>query len=216
MSTTHLWWYLARSSGLVLLVCVTATILWGLLLSTRLIRRRSLPRWLLDLHRFLGSLTLALLMLHVGALVADSNVSFDLDGFSQQAYAQKMIDEYKQAGVPPVDVYPQSFDLADVMVPGASAWRTGAVAWGIVGGWLIVAIQVTSWLRRRLSRSVWRWVHWSSVVVYVASIVHAIQSGSDVNNRIYVSVAVVSGLAVVFVALVRVVEGMAKRAAPST
>ena len=183
MSTTHLWWYLARSSGLVLLVCVTATILWGLLLSTRLIRRRSLPRWLLDLHRFLGSLTLALLMLHVGALVADSNVSFD---------------------------------LADVMVPGASAWRTGAVAWGIVGGWLIVAIQVTSWLRRRLSRSVSRWVHWSSVVVYVASIVHAIQSGSDVNNRIYVSVAVVSGLAVVFVALVRVVEGMAKRAAPST
>ncbi len=35
-------------------------------------------------------------------------------GFTQQAYAQKMIDEYKSAGVPPSDVFPQSFNLDDV------------------------------------------------------------------------------------------------------
>lgn len=35
-------------------------------------------------------------------------------GFTQQAYAQKMIDEYKSAGVPPSDVFPQSFNLEDV------------------------------------------------------------------------------------------------------
>jgi glycerophosphoryl diester phosphodiesterase len=29
------------------------------------------------------------------------SVTMPFDGFSQQAYAQKMIDEYKQAGVPP-------------------------------------------------------------------------------------------------------------------
>lgn len=36
------------------------------------------------------------------------------EGFTQQAYAQKMIDEYKSAGVPPSDVFPQSFNLEDV------------------------------------------------------------------------------------------------------
>jgi glycerophosphoryl diester phosphodiesterase len=36
------------------------------------------------------------------------------DGFTQEAYAQKMIDEYKQAGVPPRRVWPQSFDIRDV------------------------------------------------------------------------------------------------------
>jgi glycerophosphoryl diester phosphodiesterase len=37
------------------------------------------------------------------------------EGFTQQAYAQKMIDEYKAAGVPPSDVFPQSFNLDDVL-----------------------------------------------------------------------------------------------------
>ena len=33
---------------------------------------------------------------------------------SQGAYAQKMIDEFKQAGVEPSDVFPQSFNLEDI------------------------------------------------------------------------------------------------------
>jgi len=36
-------------------------------------------------------------------------------GFTQQQYAQKMIDEYKAAGVPARDVFPQSFDKNDVL-----------------------------------------------------------------------------------------------------
>ncbi|MBT9590522.1 MAG: glycerophosphodiester phosphodiesterase, partial [Thiobacillus sp.] len=44
---------------------------------------------------------------------------YDSDGdgvgdYTQEAYAQQMIDEYKAAGVRPQDVWPQSFDLADV------------------------------------------------------------------------------------------------------
>lgn len=42
------------------------------------------------------------------------SVAMPFDGFSQQAYAQKMIDEYKAAGVKAKDVYAQSFDLEDV------------------------------------------------------------------------------------------------------
>ncbi len=43
------------------------------------------------------------------------SVTMPFDGFSQQAYAQKMIDEYKQAGVPARDVWAQSFDKNDVL-----------------------------------------------------------------------------------------------------
>jgi len=44
---------------------------------------------------------------------------YDSDGdgvgdYTQEAYAQQMIDEYKTLGVRPRDVWPQSFDLADV------------------------------------------------------------------------------------------------------
>lgn len=37
------------------------------------------------------------------------------DGFSQQDYAQKLVDEYKAAGVPASDVWAQSFNLEDVL-----------------------------------------------------------------------------------------------------
>lgn len=44
-----------------------------------------------------------------------ASVTMPFDGFSQEAYAQKMIDEYKAAGVPPRHVWPQSFDQRDVL-----------------------------------------------------------------------------------------------------
>ncbi|MBE0530702.1 MAG: glycerophosphodiester phosphodiesterase [Rhodospirillales bacterium] len=43
------------------------------------------------------------------------SVAMPYDGLTQEAYAQKMIDEYKAAGVPPEDVWAQSFNLADVL-----------------------------------------------------------------------------------------------------
>ena len=43
------------------------------------------------------------------------SVEMPFDGFTQADYAQKMIDEYKQAGIPASDVWPQSFNLDDVL-----------------------------------------------------------------------------------------------------
>lgn len=43
------------------------------------------------------------------------SVEMPFDGFSQEDYAQKMIDEYKAAGIPPSDVWAQSFNLEDVL-----------------------------------------------------------------------------------------------------
>lgn len=42
-------------------------------------------------------------------------VTMPFNGFSQQDYAQKMIDDYKAAGVPPADVWAQSFNLEDIL-----------------------------------------------------------------------------------------------------
>jgi len=43
------------------------------------------------------------------------SVDMPFDGFSQEDYAQKLIDEYKAAGIPASDVFPQSFNLDDVL-----------------------------------------------------------------------------------------------------
>lgn len=41
-------------------------------------------------------------------------VEMPFEGFTREDYAQKLIEEYKAAGVPASDVFPQSFDIADV------------------------------------------------------------------------------------------------------
>ena len=43
------------------------------------------------------------------------SVAMPFNGLTQQAYAQKMIDEYKAARVSPSDVFPQSFSKDDVL-----------------------------------------------------------------------------------------------------
>lgn len=43
------------------------------------------------------------------------SVPMPFDGFSQTDYAQKMIDEYKEVGVPAAKVWAQSFNLGDIL-----------------------------------------------------------------------------------------------------
>ncbi len=43
------------------------------------------------------------------------SVEMPFDGYSQEDYAQALIDEYKAAGIDPSRVWPQSFDLNDVL-----------------------------------------------------------------------------------------------------
>lgn len=74
----QLWWFLARGSGVVAWLFLTASVLWGIFLSTDLFPKHRRPAWLLDLHRWLGGLTVAFVVVHVASLIADSYVQFDL------------------------------------------------------------------------------------------------------------------------------------------
>jgi DMSO/TMAO reductase YedYZ heme-binding membrane subunit len=70
------WWYVARASGMVAAVLIALTLIWGLLLTTKLIERRGLPAWLTDLHRALGGLSVFFIAVHLVALWADSYEDF--------------------------------------------------------------------------------------------------------------------------------------------
>jgi predicted ferric reductase len=57
---------------------LTASVIWGIILSTKAFPARRRPAWLLDLHRWLGGLTVGFVAIHIGALVADNYVPFGL------------------------------------------------------------------------------------------------------------------------------------------
>jgi predicted ferric reductase len=71
-----LFWYTARASGIVTWALLAASVLWGLALSTRVLRGRPRPAWLLDLHRFLGGAAIVFLAVHIVTIVLDTYVHF--------------------------------------------------------------------------------------------------------------------------------------------
>ncbi|MEZ5136967.1 MAG: hypothetical protein R2699_18460 [Acidimicrobiales bacterium] len=75
-----------------------------------------------------------------------------------------------------------TFDVVDLLVPGASDWNPVAVAWGIAAMYLLAAVTLTSLVRSRLSRRVWRGIHLLSLVLFWTASVHAVTAGSDLQE----------------------------------
>lgn len=175
---THLWWYVARASGIVGWALVTASVVYGLWVSLRLTRKRPRPAWVLDLHRFLGGLSVVFVGVHLAGLVADS-------------YAH--------------------FGLSELLVPFASTWKPTAVAWGIVGVYLLVAVEVTSLLMRRLPRKIWHAIHLSSYGIFVVSTIHMFTAGTDAGSSALQWSAAVGTAAVAFLTITRVLSGRPPR-----
>ena len=70
------WWFVARATGLVAYLLLSAAVIGGLLLSTRLLGRRPPPDWMLDWHRFVSGLGVAFTVLHLISLLVDDYIEF--------------------------------------------------------------------------------------------------------------------------------------------
>jgi hypothetical protein len=71
------------------------------------------------------------------------------------------------------------FSVVDVLVPFASSWRPVAVAWGVAGLWLLLAVELTSLARKRLPRPLWRRVHYLSLPLFAVATLHGLTAGTD-------------------------------------
>lgn len=180
MIISTFWWYLSRSTGLVAAVLIIVAFIWGVLLSTQLVKPVKKPAWLLDLHRWLATLTVVFVALHLIGLLADSYVEFD---------------------------------ITDILVPFASEWKPAAVAWGVIGLYLLVIIQLSSWqaIRSRMSRKTWHAIHLLSFPLIWVVVMHSGAAGTDVSNRYYTIAVLALVIVSVFVVLYRILAGTGRR-----
>ncbi|MCC7078967.1 MAG: ferric reductase-like transmembrane domain-containing protein [Acidimicrobiia bacterium] len=98
------------------------------------------------------------------------------------------------------------FGVADLLVPFAADWHPLAMAAGVVGFYLLLAVELTSLLRSRLRPRVWRLVHLLSYVLFWLAALHMV-AGTDAGNAVWRVVGVASVAAVMFLTLVRVLSG---------
>jgi len=102
-----------------------------------------------------------------------------------------------------VDTY-QPFSLIDVLVPFASAYRTTAVALGVIGLYLIGVLVTSFSLRSRIGHRAWRAIHFSSFLLFVLATLHGIFAGSSSGLPVMQLLYLFSGGAVGLMLLYRI------------
>ncbi|MDW3176709.1 MAG: ferric reductase-like transmembrane domain-containing protein [Acidimicrobiia bacterium] len=167
----QLYWFVARSGGIVAWALITLSVCWGLFLSTKAAAKASQPKKLLDLHRFLGGLSVVFTAIHVAGLVLDNYVHFG---------------------------------WYEILVPWGSEWKPTAVAWGVIAMYMLIAVEVTSLLMKRMPRAVWLQIHRLSFGLYIFATLHGLQAGTDTMNTWYrmamlASINIVAFLTVILV-----------------
>jgi sulfoxide reductase heme-binding subunit YedZ len=159
-------WYLARASGLVAMVLLSATVVLGIVSSVGWASARW-PRFASQaLHRNLSLLCVALIGIHVASIVGDGYVPIS---------------------------------LADAVIPFRSPYRTLWVGLGACAFDLLLAVVLTSALRRHLGARAWRSVHWLAYACWPVALVHGLGSGTDTRlglvELLYVACAGAVGVA---------------------
>jgi DMSO/TMAO reductase YedYZ heme-binding membrane subunit len=181
--TSQTWWYVARSGGIVAYAFLALSMFWGVALSSRFLGKRPKPNWMLDLHRFVGGLSVVFTAIHVAALVADSYVSFG---------------------------------LVEILVPFTGDYHPVAVAWGVIGLYLLLAVEITSLLRSKMSKRTWRLTHYLSFPLFALSTVHLLWAGTDRTTLPMRAFTLITVLVVCSATLVRIVQADEKERAAVT
>jgi len=178
------WWYLSRASGMVAWIVTGAACLWGILLITRMLKPADRPAWLLDLHRWLGILSIITVLVHMLTLLGDNYTSFTP----------------KQLLVPGACSY---------VICGVEA---GPVTWGVLAFYIMVVVQLTSYFMKHMPRKLWHGIHLTSYIMFVMATVHGVQAGNtDRGNIAFILVAAGGSSIVIFAFTARVLQARHKK-----
>jgi methionine sulfoxide reductase heme-binding subunit len=171
------YWYLARATGIVSLLLLTASVVLGVLGPLRFTVPGRWPRFVIDtLHRDVSLLVIAVLVIHI--------VTSILDGFAP-------------------------INLLDAVLPFRSAYRPLWMGLGAFSFDFLLALVITSLVRRRLGYRAWRAIHWLAYASWPVAVLHGLGTGSDTKTWWNLALTAVCLLAVVAAVWARI-----KAAAP--
>lgn len=151
----HLWWLASRSSGIVALVMLTATVLLGLMLGGKFTQR--LPKGLAQL------------------LGAEPRLV-------SKAHEQLSIAALIAIGVHGVTLLGDTFihpTLSQIAIPFTIAYKPIPTGVGIIAGYIAAALGLSFYARKQIGVQTWRKLHRFTIVAYAMSVIHTITAGTD-------------------------------------
>jgi sulfoxide reductase heme-binding subunit YedZ len=71
------------------------------------------------------------------------------------------------------------FTWAEILVPGLSDWRRGAVTFGVVSFYGLLIVVGSFYIKKHIGQETWRLIHFTSLGVFLAALIHGVGAGSD-------------------------------------
>jgi DMSO/TMAO reductase YedYZ heme-binding membrane subunit len=99
--------------------------------------------------------------------------------------------------------------LVDAVIPFGGSYRPLWLGFGALALDMLLAVTVTSLLKKRIGQRNWRAVHWLSYAAWPVAMVHGLGTGSDVRAGWLLAIALACAAAVWITVLVRVMRAPA-------
>lgn len=170
------YWFLSRASGVTAYVLFWASMMMGLLMSTKTTRLWSTGPTFMAMHEFTSILGLLFAGFHALILLGDAFIQTDV----VQILTPFLMDFGKDGA--------------------QSIW----VGFGQLGFYALSLILLSFYVRQRISYGVWRWLHFGTFVAYMLVTVHGMLVGSDSQTTFMLSVYAFTNASILFLTLYRV------------
>ena len=105
--------------------------------------------------------------------------------------------------------------LIDVIVPFGSAYRPLWLGFGAVASDLLIAVAITSVLRRRFGYRAWRATHWAAYASWPVALVHGLGTGSDAKTSWMLAITGICVIVVIVAVVARATEGWPANGRPN-
>jgi len=170
------YWFLSRASGVTAYVLFWASMMMGLLMSTKTTRLWSNGPTFMAMHEFTSILGLLFAGFHALILLGDAFIKTDI--------------------VQILTPFLMSFGKEGAQ----SIW----VGLGQLGFYAFALILLSFYVRQRISYGVWRWLHFGTFVAYMWVTVHGMLAGSDSQTTFMLSVYAFTNTSILFLTLYRI------------
>ena len=170
------YWFLSRASGVTAYVLFWASMMMGLLMSTKTTRLWSTGPTFMAMHEFTSILGLLFAGFHALILLGDAFIQTDV----VQILTPFLMDFGKDGA--------------------QSIW----VGFGQLGFYALALILLSFYVRQRISYGVWRWLHFGTFIAYMLVTVHGMLAGSDTQTTFMLSVYAFTNASILFLTIYRV------------
>ncbi len=176
------YWYLSRSTAFVAFALMWMSMLFGLLITSKMARMWPGGPTAFDLHQHSSLLGLAFALFHALILMGDKYIAYTL----------------------PI-----------IVTPFASIkYKPIEVGLGQIAFYVLVLVSLSFYARRLITQRGWRMIHFLSFALFVLSLIHGLQSGTDSNTLLAQGVYWASSVSVLFMTLLRIMGKFVKSERP--